>query len=371
MATISGTSSSQPQSIAIHTIYDSRAPTYDDATTFHKSLAHEYVEYAKPVEGEKLLDLACGTGLVGFEWMNGISCDEHVSSQSEVLNYSTDAINSHAPLSQIHGIDISSGMLSIARSKIPSLPKHNHSRGIPLPPLDPRETNILFEHHDITSLSTLPSLSDAKGRFDIITICSALMLLSSPLENMRSWIPYLKPTSPTPPGGRLILDIPHPSSMLGLSIFYKLSLEFGISILGSREWIGNSGIVAVENLGRLMKEAGLVDVKAFETRIFHDIPAATPVANKIGEIIDKGEENEYREWPATNEAGKKIFDIMTQWKSLENWREGTEDEKKRKRERWGEEWVKLGVMDENEGREMGELVVREEGRLIIGVGFRG
>lgn len=52
------------QSISTH--YNLRAKTYDDATTFHQSLAKEYVKYAKPLNGEKLLDLACGTGLVVF-----------------------------------------------------------------------------------------------------------------------------------------------------------------------------------------------------------------------------------------------------------------------------------------------------------------
>ncbi|EDN97574.1 predicted protein [Sclerotinia sclerotiorum 1980 UF-70] len=288
--------------------YDRLAFSYDDATTFHKSLAEEYVKYVKPVAGEKLLDLACGTGLVGF------------------------ALNSHVRLSYIHGIDISSKMLDIACSKI-----------------------------------SLPSLSEREGTFDIITICSAFVLLPSPLESLHSWIPYLKPASPTgasTPGGRLVLDIPHPSSMIGLSIFSKLAPKFGISVLGPRNWIGSSEGSALKNLKNLMHAAGLRGVKTFKSRIFHDIPAATPLCEGIGRIIHEGTEAERREWPATREAGSKIFDLMTKRPGLHQWREGTEEESNDKKASWVWEWVQLGVSDED-----GEMWVREEGALIIGIGW--
>lgn len=41
-------------------------PNSDDDTTFHRTLASEYISYAKPQPGESLLDLACGTGLVTY-----------------------------------------------------------------------------------------------------------------------------------------------------------------------------------------------------------------------------------------------------------------------------------------------------------------
>ncbi|APA10715.1 hypothetical protein sscle_06g054850 [Sclerotinia sclerotiorum 1980 UF-70] len=323
--------------------YDRLAFSYDDATTFHKSLAEEYVKYVKPVAGEKLLDLACGTGLVGF------------------------ALNSHVRLSYIHGIDISSKMLDIACSKISSVSNHIGRKGIILQPPDFPETDVLFEHHDITSLSSLPSLSEREGTFDIITICSAFVLLPSPLESLHSWIPYLKPASPTgasTPGGRLVLDIPHPSSMIGLSIFSKLAPKFGISVLGPRNWIGSSEGSALKNLKNLMHAAGLRGVKTFKSRIFHDIPAATPLCEGIGRIIHEGTEAERREWPATREAGSKIFDLMTKRPGLHQWREGTEEESNDKKASWVWEWVQLGVSDED-----GEMWVREEGALIIGIGW--
>ncbi|CAD6456890.1 3593e057-bb66-484a-98ec-687ca213fc35 [Sclerotinia trifoliorum] len=324
--------------------YDRLAFSYDDATTFHKSLAEEYVKYVKPVAGESLLDLACGTGLVAF------------------------ALNSHARLSYIHGIDISSRMLDIACSKISSVSNHIDRKGIILQPVDFPQTDVLFEHHDITSLSALPSLSEKEGTFDVITICSAFVLLPTPLESLRSWIPYLKPASPTAaliPGGRLVLDIPHPCSMIGLLIFSKLAPKFGISVLGPRNWIGSSEGSAMKNLKNLMHTAGLTKVETFKSRIFHDIPAATPLGEGIGRVIREGTEAERREWPATREAGSKIYDLMTKRPGLHQWREGTENENNYKKESWIWEWIQLGVSDED-----GEIWVREEGALIIGIGWR-
>ncbi|KAB8297368.1 hypothetical protein EYC80_002713 [Monilinia laxa] len=343
--------------------YNRRAQTYDNATTFHKSLARAYVKYVKPILGEKALDLACGTGMVGF------------------------ALNSENSLSRLHGIDISPGMLEIARLKTSEAINLESKQMAPSLPLEHSRLPIIrFDHHDITYLSTLSSLSDSKGEFDIITICSSFILLPSPLKNLRSWIPYLKDSSSSPSpipielssvpphqtrlhnkfGGRLILDIPHPSSMLGLSVFSKLSPEFGIPVLGSRNWIGMSELEGMKNLERLMREAGLVEVEVFETDIFPDIPAATPWGDRTGMNIGGREVKGRREWPATIEVGEMIFEVMTVGGNMERWREGGDEGKKRRRERWAEEWVKLGVRYEGE-----EIVVREEGRLIIGIGFKG
>ncbi|KAH8595738.1 hypothetical protein B0O99DRAFT_686720 [Bisporella sp. PMI_857] len=66
-------------------LYNSRAQQYDDKTSFHRHLATEYVKYARPQPGESLLDLACGTGLVAFEFARHLQ-----------------------PLPKIVGIDISS-----------------------------------------------------------------------------------------------------------------------------------------------------------------------------------------------------------------------------------------------------------------------
>jgi len=109
-----------------------------------------------------------------------------------------------------------------------------------------------------------------------------------------------------------------------------------------------------------MQQAGLVSVRTFSTRIFPDIPAATPIAG-AGKIVT-GEEGlkGRREWSADD--GGRVFDTMVEGKGMEKWKE---DGAGKKKERWVEEWVKLGIRDDE-----GNLVVREEGRLIVGIGFR-
>ncbi|KAM3070603.1 hypothetical protein ACMFMF_008056 [Clarireedia jacksonii] len=308
--------------------YDDRAEKYDTHTTFHAKLAREYVEFVEPKEGERVLDLACGTGMVGYELL------------------------SHAPISVIHGVDISPGMLSIARSKIPLVLASTAPKPLlhhPIPPISPPpQPEITFNQGDISNLSSLPFFSNKESIYNIVTICSAFILLPSPLLSLKSWIPYLEPGS-----GRLVLDIPHPKSMLGLAIFSRISKEFGIPVIGtSREWIKGT-----ESLETMMQEAGLEKLKVFETRIFEDIPAATPLAG-CGKMVgeDGGDLKGAREWDV--EMGEKVYEEMLKGKGMDKWRS---DEAGVKRKRWLEEWEKLSTNGK----------VREEGRLIIGVGYRG
>jgi ubiquinone/menaquinone biosynthesis C-methylase UbiE len=48
---------------SILALYNARAHKYDGETSFHRTLAAQFVEYAKPKPGESVLDLAYGTGL--------------------------------------------------------------------------------------------------------------------------------------------------------------------------------------------------------------------------------------------------------------------------------------------------------------------
>lgn len=141
--------------------------------------------------------------------------------------------------------------------------------------------------------------------------------------------------------------------MLGGGIFSRISKEFDIPVLGSsREWIRGT-----ESLETMMKEAGLENLKVFETRIFEDIPAATPLAGCGTMVMENdGGLKGLREWDV--EAGEKVYEEMLKGKAMERWRD---DEGGVKRRRWLEEWEKLA----KDGK------VREEGRLIVGVGYRG
>ena len=119
---------------AVSVSYNARAATYDDKTTFHRRLASEYISYAKPQPGESLLDLACGTGLVTFEFANILQSSPSSSSLQR--------------RPKVVGVDISPGMLSVACSKL-SDPAN-------------QDLSISFLEHDITSLTFVPELHGYK-----------------------------------------------------------------------------------------------------------------------------------------------------------------------------------------------------------------
>jgi ubiquinone/menaquinone biosynthesis C-methylase UbiE len=193
--------------VSISQAYNTRASTYDTATPFHSRLAHSYIKYTSPKPGESLLDLACGTGLVTF------------------------ALAPHLdPSPSIIGADTSPGMLEVARSK---LGKENGY-------------NVHFIEHDIGQLDEMPELKGKEGSFDIITCCSALVLLPSPRAALENWIKFLAP------GGRLVVDVPGTYSMLALKVFDAISPEFGVEMLGNRRWIKGA-----ESLRSLLEGVGL------------------------------------------------------------------------------------------------------------------
>lgn len=194
--------------------YDTRAPTYDTATSFHSHLASEYVKYANPQPGETLLDLACGTGLVTFEFAKILQSD------------------GQKPI--VVGVDLSRGMLDVAVLK-----------------LQPGQ-EITFVEHDICNLDGVKVLEGKEGTFDTITICSALVLLPDSAAATKHWAEYLKSGGNGKTGGRMVVDVPHTHSMLALKILDLIGPEFGIESLGRRTWIKGP-----ESLRGLLEGAGL------------------------------------------------------------------------------------------------------------------
>ncbi|KAI9646327.1 hypothetical protein NHQ30_005768 [Ciborinia camelliae] len=177
-------------------------------------------------------------------------------------------------------------------------------------------------------------------------------------EILTSWIHYLKPSTPTSPGGRLIFDSLVPLTIHGPSIFAKLWPEFKTLIPGYSDDVGKAKVLEMASLETSLKHAGLVKVEVFETKIF---PSISTMTRPEGEILGyiKGESKDLLERPATMQVGGEVFDAFTAGAGMKQWRD------KKIRQRWAEEWVKLGVPNEK-----GEMVVRNEGRLIMSIGFR-
>ena len=121
----------------IAAVYDRRKDNYDKGgkDNWHFKLAHRLVEYADLQNGQRVLDLATGTAMVAIE------AAKKVGSSGKVV-----------------AIDISSGLLSVARSKIAAA-------GL----------NDIIE----LQLADIETLSFAENSYDCISCCSALPLLTN------------------------------------------------------------------------------------------------------------------------------------------------------------------------------------------------
>ena len=190
-------------------LYDERSVKYDDS--YHPRFARHYIELAKVQPGEHVLDLACGTGLVTY--------------------YASKAVGSSG---SVIGVDISTGMLKQAEAK---KPKHSLA-------------NVEFYMHSITELNTLDALQGK--RFDLITCCSALVLLPDPAQALIQWVSFLKP------GGRLITDATHPNNLISGLVFERV----GNALQKPLPWY-RLPFQSAEDLRNIMKDAGLhsIDVK--------------------------------------------------------------------------------------------------------------
>jgi ubiquinone/menaquinone biosynthesis C-methylase UbiE len=179
----------ESQAATAKRLYDARSKVYDDS--WHPAFAQYIVDSANLQPGERVLDLACGTGLVSFP-----------------------AAEKVGPTGKIVGLDVSDGMLNEAKAKLLALsaPK-----------------NITCFNHDIVVLDTLPGLN--KEDFDVITCASAFVLLSDPLAALQTWIKYLKP------GGRLVVDASHPRNQLAGIVWEKVHLRLGIKAPYYRTWV--------------------------------------------------------------------------------------------------------------------------------------
>lgn len=199
----------------IRTIYDERSEQYD--ASFHGLLAEEYIRVAQPQEGERVLDLACGTGLVA------LLAEERVGARGRVV-----------------GVDISEGMLNVARRKA-------------------RQTgsSVSFIQHDISDLSGLQLLPPGSDGFDLIACAAALVLLPDPHGAVRHWAGLLRP------GGRLVTDVAARDVHVPSRILGRIGDRLGLSLQWDQSWVQDEG-----SLERLLASAGLDVRTVFMSKTF-------------------------------------------------------------------------------------------------------
>ncbi|PLB46630.1 S-adenosyl-L-methionine-dependent methyltransferase [Aspergillus steynii IBT 23096] len=199
----------------IQSIYDERSTKYDDS--FHGLLADDYIRFADPKEGEYVLDLACGTGLVT------IPAAQRVGNAGHVV-----------------GIDISDGMLDVGRRKA-------EKQGLDVP----------FIQHDISDLNGLELLPVGSQGFDLITCAAALVLLPDPPGAIRHWTTLLKP------GGRLVIDVAAKDVNVPSRLFSRIGEQLGKTLQWDQSWVQSE-----ESLAKLLRDSGLMVESVFMTKTY-------------------------------------------------------------------------------------------------------
>ncbi|KAK1971486.1 methyltransferase domain-containing protein [Colletotrichum sublineola] len=193
----------ETQAASSQRMYTARADRYEDS--FHPAYTKRFMAVADIRPGERVLVLACGTGLEVF-----IAADR-TGDRGEIV-----------------GVDVTEAMLAKAREK-------QGRRG--------PGAGIRLLNHDVTNLETLRELDGQT--FDAILCCSAFVLFDDPEAVVASWRGYLKP------GGRLVVDVTHEDNLK-----IGLLLERAVRRLGTRFPSNRSWIVVKNSFSRILEGAG-------------------------------------------------------------------------------------------------------------------
>jgi len=184
-------------------LYNQRSDFYDHGY-FHPLLAHRLVESATIEPGQKVLDIATGTGLVAIEVAQLVGVD-----------------------GQVVGVDISTGLLNQAEQKI---------RAASL-------NNIKLILADAETLD-FPDYS-----FDIILCCSALPLMTNVPGDLRLWRRFLKPE------GLIGLCVFAETAFVAGVVLQQVAKRYSVSLLFS-DLTGTE-----EKCHALLQETGFEDIE--------------------------------------------------------------------------------------------------------------
>lgn len=184
-------------------MYSRRSSNYDEGD-FHPKLAHHLIEHAGIRSGQKILDIATGTGLVA------IKAAQLVGSKGRVV-----------------GVDISTGLLGQAKRK---------ARAAEL-------TNIEL------MLADAEALDFPNNTFDRVLCCSALPLMTNVPADLCLWRRFLKP-----------------DGLIGLCVFAKTAFVGGVVLQRvakrySVELVFSDLTGTEEKCYTLLREAGFEDVE--------------------------------------------------------------------------------------------------------------
>lgn len=188
----------------IAAIYNQRSHKYDSEGNLHQQWAYRLVEYAHLRKGERILDIATGTGLVA------IAAAERVGESGRVV-----------------GVDISPGMLQVVKQKI-------ETRGL---------NNIQLIEADAETLD-FPDNS-----FDVVFCASALIFMRDIPAALRLWHRFLVP------GGRIGIQVVASTAFVTSVVLQKVAKKYGV------ELIFNELTGTEEKCYLLLKAAGFEDIE--------------------------------------------------------------------------------------------------------------
>ncbi|KAH7326302.1 S-adenosyl-L-methionine-dependent methyltransferase [Stachybotrys elegans] len=187
-------------------MYAGRAGDYDDS--WHPDYSRRFVDFIDIKPGEKVLSLACGTGL------DAILAVSRVGDQGFVV-----------------GVDATKEMLDKAREKQdanPVLQKH-----------------LKLLQHDVCDLDGC--LEPEKGTFDLIICSNAFVLFERPDAVVAHWKDYLKP------GGRMAIDITHEYNLHTGILLERVAHRLGVHCPFFRSWITDK-----DSFKRILEQQGMV-----------------------------------------------------------------------------------------------------------------
>lgn len=203
--------------------YSRRAASYDESNGgWHVTLGQDFVSWLDPRHGQTAIDLACGTGLVTLPLARKLGANGRVVA-----------------------VDLTPRMLQLGQEKLSSLQSSESVREM---------APVTWITADITSEELLsePAIQEVlhdDGGFDIISICSALVLLPDQQQALQFWVEKLLKK-----GGRIIVDVPTEELTLHFLMTYHLPVAVGLSdkLSKGRLWIKNQ-----QSLPIILKDIGL------------------------------------------------------------------------------------------------------------------
>jgi ubiquinone/menaquinone biosynthesis C-methylase UbiE len=163
-------------------LYSRRGQTYDEGD-WHPRIAHRLVEHAHISQGQHVLDIATGTGMVAIE-------------AAQLVGFA----------GRVVGVDISTGMLEQAKRKIEGLGLNN----IELVLADAEKLNF-------------PANS-----FDVVLCSSALIWMADIPKTLRLWHQLLKP------GGLIGFHAFADTAFVGGVTVQKVAEKYGVSLAFSK-----------------------------------------------------------------------------------------------------------------------------------------